>query len=333
MTRRSISPRVAFMQGLLLDATTGEAAILDSRFRHIVYIELPALPNWPVTAAEATSAASSAAGPGDDVIPSKHPWLTHGLPVLNLARTTDFAVHNASIPLLPFQLDASDNLSPESVRFALTVLVQLLDTTESVVSPPMATVAPQSALFDVMTGRNDQRIDDARRLATLQSFWARPECAGIAHTKLARRRFLQLWVTRTEFMLGCKEHYLFVKRNGYVFLCALRAFCVTVVVLYLLRCAPQVLMSVFVCDLLVGMGKPQIVLFSASGRFRLFSSASVLRFSTSALHFATGTFVRTGLTQSAAACGRFEALLQITSRCFAWTTLCSRSTWSHRGRR
>jgi hypothetical protein len=74
---------VFFTQGLLVHPHTGAVAMLDEKVRHVVYVELPALPTWPV--------------PGEPLHVSQHPYMSNGLPALHIGRTADFAVTNQSV--------------------------------------------------------------------------------------------------------------------------------------------------------------------------------------------------------------------------------------------
>jgi hypothetical protein len=175
-----------------------------------VYVELPALPTWPIAETDAAAAKASVSGAAtsrQDAAPSKHPWLANGLPVLNLAHTREQDVREAAIPFL---LEASDR-----VRDAIAVLRLLLSTT-SIPTESLTGDASPSALLAllgraVVSDPNDAHSD------VLAAFWARPECGGIPRTKLARQRFLQLWVNRTDFLHACHKHYKDVKRIGYGF--------------------------------------------------------------------------------------------------------------------
>ncbi len=183
--------------------------------KHAVYVELPALPTWPSvspplavapTATAAAAALERPLGPGEDIIPSKHPWLSAGLPVLNLARTNDFAVHNGTVP---FRIDEIDR-----ARGALTILRQLMQTTEIPATFSTVGDVDQSALLKMLLSLPASASGGEDLYEALLALWARPECAGISHTKLARRRFLQLWITRADFMFGLTEHYKAIVRLG-----------------------------------------------------------------------------------------------------------------------
>ena len=243
----AVALHALFTQGLLLDAVTGEVAMLDPRVKHAAYVELPALPHWPPRHAAVAAATAGAAGaglppasgaashgPGEDVVPSHHPWLNFtrpgdqpvrnapGLPVLNLARTGDHAVHNASVP---FDIeDVAKTHDGEQIRDALAILSTLMEPAQVASGLTVTGVAPTSPLLTLFStafrsfgvGVEDKEAAQKRNLETLHRLWARPECAGIPHTKLARRRFLHLWVNRTNFMHGCYTRYSDFKRNGWV---------------------------------------------------------------------------------------------------------------------
>ena len=56
--------------------------------RHAVYVELPALTNWPDRRSDA------------GVTAAHHPFLLNGLPALNVARTHDTAITERSVPFV-----------------------------------------------------------------------------------------------------------------------------------------------------------------------------------------------------------------------------------------
>jgi hypothetical protein len=78
---------VFFTQGILVHPQSGTVALLDDRIRHAVYVELPALPTWPV--------------PGQPLHVYQHPFLINGLPALNVGRTAEFAVSNKTVREAP----------------------------------------------------------------------------------------------------------------------------------------------------------------------------------------------------------------------------------------
>lgn len=171
-----------FTQGFFLDATTGAVAILDSRVKHAVFVELPALETWPRV---------------DNFSAAQHPFLANGLPAVNAAFTAAFAVNNRNVP---FAIEKEE-------RSVASVVRALLDGDKAAFLSATNTSAVEEVGLSKenrTTGRpyTVEEVDAANASVrkTLEELWALGACSGIPRSKLARRRFVQLLHDRLSFI-------------------------------------------------------------------------------------------------------------------------------------
>jgi hypothetical protein len=158
-----------FTQGLLVDSCSGFVVQLDSRVRHAVYVELPALAEWPSTNSTSFNAA-------------QHPLLKCGFPVFGLASDGhDISIHNESFP---FMID-------DDARCVAPVLLALLDGT---------------SLEQSLTQPAAQQEDDARTVSLLDALWALPDSSVVPNSKLARHMFIRLFAERVRFLHEIAKH-------------------------------------------------------------------------------------------------------------------------------
>lgn len=207
----SIFLHALLTQGLLIDAFSGAIAALDVRVRHVVCVELPALPTWPLRASAHFADAA-------------HPFIRNGLSVLGITCTVERPVNNATVP---FTIDAAaEYVTPvlKAVLEGTPVDAVLSQSKKPVKGTPSAgsISAPGAGAFDDPSPRDTTLPPSTARnsiLCVLEALWALPECKGVPTTKHARNMLVRLLQTRIQYLYDVYAHVCaLLKDESYSFL-------------------------------------------------------------------------------------------------------------------